>query len=92
MPMPSSYKAKISDPDALSFNKARNNCNTIDKWMKATNDKIQSFQKNGTRKEEPISYAKTCILPGTWAFRRKCTPVGTISKYKARYCVWGDLQ
>ena len=28
----------------------------------------------------------------TWVFRRKRTPHGTISKYKARYCVQGDLQ
>ena len=39
-----------------------------------------------------ISEAKTRILPGTWVFRRKRTPDGTISKYKARYCVRGDLQ
>ncbi len=60
--------------------------------MKAANDEIQSLQKNGTWKVVPISYAKTRILPGTWVFRRKRAPEGTISKYKARYCVRGDLQ
>jgi hypothetical protein len=70
-----------------------NNRDNIDKWMKATNDKIESLQKNGTWKEVPISYyAKTCMLPGTCIFRRKCTPDGTISKYKPRYFVWGDPQ
>jgi hypothetical protein len=91
-PPPSSYKASVSNPDTLSFNVAMNDRNNIDKWMKAANDEIQSLQKNGIWKEVPISYAKTCILPGTWVFRRKRTPDGTISKYKARYCVRGDLQ
>ena len=31
-------------------------------------------------------------MPGTWVFRRKRTPDGEISKYKARYCVRGDLE
>ena len=91
-PPPSSYKASVSDPDTLSFNKAMNARDNIDKWMKAANDKIQSLQKNGTRKEVPISCAKTRILPDTWVFRHKRTPDGTISKNKARYCVRGDLQ
>ena len=39
-----------------------------------------------------INEAKTCILPGTWVFRQKRCPDGTIKKYKARYCVRGDLQ
>ena len=59
----------------------------VEKWMKAANDEIQSLQKNGTWTEVPITDAKTRILPGTWVFRRKRTPDGTISKYKARYCV-----
>ncbi|KAI2498726.1 hypothetical protein MHU86_15793 [Fragilaria crotonensis] len=58
----------------------------IEKWLKAANDEIQSLQKNGTWIEVPITEAKTRILPGTWVFRRKRTPDGTISKYKARYC------
>ena len=32
------------------------------------------------------------ILKGTWALKLKRLPDGTPSKYKARYCVRGDLQ
>ena len=32
------------------------------------------------------------ILPGTWAFRRKRYPDGSVKKLKARFCVRGDLQ
>ena len=91
-PPPSSHKASVSDPDTLSFHEAMNDVDNVEKWMSAANDEIQSLQKNGTWIEVPISGAKTRILPGTWVFRRKRTPDGTISKYKARYCVRGDLQ
>ncbi|KAI2489082.1 hypothetical protein MHU86_25511 [Fragilaria crotonensis] len=91
-PPPSSYKASVSDPDTLSFSEAMADHDNIEKWLKAANDEIQSLQKNGTWIEVPITEAKTRILPGTWVFRRKRTPDGTISKYKARYCVRGDLQ
>ena len=40
----------------------------------------------------PISEATTRILPGTWVFKRKRTPDGVVFKYKARYCVRGNLQ
>ena len=35
---------------------------------------------------------KRKILPGTWAFKLKRLPDGTPLKFKARYCVRGDLQ
>ena len=92
LPPPTSYKASASDPDTLSFIEAMNDVENFEKWMNAANDEIQSLEKNGTWKEVSISEAKTRILPGTWVFRRKRTPDGTISKYKARYCVRGDLQ
>jgi Reverse transcriptase (RNA-dependent DNA polymerase) len=31
-------------------------------------------------------------LKSTWAFRKKRLPNGDISKYKARFCVRGDMQ
>ncbi|KAI2508990.1 hypothetical protein MHU86_5366 [Fragilaria crotonensis] len=77
-PPPSSYKASVSDPDTLSFNEAMADHDNIEKWLKAANDEIQSLQKNGTWIEVPITEAKTRILPGTWVFRRKRTPDGTI--------------
>ena len=32
------------------------------------------------------------VLPGAWAFKLMCLPDGTPLKFKARYCVRGDLQ
>ena len=32
------------------------------------------------------------VLGGTWVFKRKRTPEGVITKYKARFCVRGDQQ
>jgi hypothetical protein len=86
------YKASSSDPDTLSFEEAMNDKDNLVEWQKASNAEIASLEKNGTWKEVPISQAVTRILPGTWVFRRKRTPDGAISKYKARYCVRGDLQ
>ncbi|KAI2505115.1 hypothetical protein MHU86_9303 [Fragilaria crotonensis] len=68
-PPPLSYKASVSNPDTLSFNEAMSDRkNNIEKWLKAANeeDKIQSFQKNGTWIEVPITEAKTRILPGAY--------------------------
>ena len=60
--------------------------------MEAARKEIASLEKNGTWIEVNASIAKSRILPGTWVFRRKRTPDGEISKYKARYCVRGDLE
>jgi hypothetical protein len=46
----------------------------------------------GTWIEVPQTEATSKILPGTWAYRCKRSPDGKIKKYKARYCVRGDLQ
>ena len=42
--------------------------------------------------EVPTSEATSKILPGTWVFHHKRAPTGIITKFKARYCVRGDLQ
>ena len=34
----------------------------------------------------------THVIPGTWAFRIKRRPDGSFNKFKARFCVRGDLQ
>ena len=62
------------------------------KWAEAAAKEIASLEKNGTWIEVDASEAQSRILPGTWVFRRKRTPDGEISKFKARYCVRGDLE
>ena len=68
LPLPLSYKASVSDPDTLSFIGAMNECDNVEKWMKAASNEIQSLQKNGAWTEVPITNAKTLTLPGTWVF------------------------
>jgi hypothetical protein len=61
-------------------------------WLTAAAKEITSLERNGTWIEVTMYVAKTKILPGTWVFRRKRTLDGEISKYKARYCVRGDME
>ena len=61
-------------------------------WLKAAQAEIDGLESKQTWIEVDQSEATTKILPGTWVFRRKRTPDGEIKKFKARYCVRGDLQ
>lgn len=93
LPPPLVLKATPTDPDTLSYDAAMSDTPVnVSKWMEAAAKEIASLEKNGTWIEVDISTAKTRILPGTWVFRRKRTPDGQISKFKARYCVRGDLE
>ena len=92
LPPPIANKATPSDPDTLTYDEAMSDVDNVDKWMEAAAKEIASLEKNGTWIEVETSTAKTRVLPGTWVFRRKRTPDGQISKYKARYCVRGDLE
>jgi Reverse transcriptase (RNA-dependent DNA polymerase) len=69
-----------------------NDIGFVQEWKDAALKEINSLEANGTWVEVSMSEAKTKILPGTWVFRRKRTPDGEISKFKARYCVRGDLE
>ena len=87
-------KATVSDPDTLSYEAAMTELylpENIIKWRKAARKEIASLEKNGTWIDMEATNAKTRILPGTWVFYQKRTPDGELSKFKARYCVRGDL-
>jgi hypothetical protein len=87
-----SFKASIGDPDTLSWDQAMADVENLDKWMEAALKEISSLEAHGTWIVDEQANATSKILPGTWVFRRKRAPDGTITKYKARYCVRGDLQ
>ena len=87
-----SFKASTGDPDTLSWDQAMGDVTHLEKWMGAALQEISSLEKHGTWEVDDIANAKTKILPGTWVFRIKRAPDGSIQKYKARYCVRGDLQ
>ena len=89
----SAFKAKVNqDPDILSYDQAMNDLDNLDEWKKAAMKEIRELEQKGTWIEVPISEAKTKVLPGTWVFRKKQSPDGTIKKFKARYCCRGDLE
>ena len=92
LPPPLAYKASVSNPDSLSYDEAMAIMGNVERWMEAARKEIASLEKNGTWLEVNASEAKSRILPGTWVFKRKRTPDGEISKYKARYGVRGDLE
>ena len=79
------YKASSTDLDTLSFDEALKDSGNLSDWIAAANKEIQDLAKRGTWIEVDTSEAKTKILPGTWVFRRKRRPDGSIKKYKARY-------
>ena len=92
IPTPMSYKATVSDPDTLSYDEAVADHDHIDEWRKSAEAEIRALESKGTWVETTQNKAKTKVIPGTWVFRRKRTPDGTIRKYKGRYCVRGDLE
>ena len=90
-PLPFCFKASSSDPDTLSFDEAMSDPD-FPKWRLSADSEIRALESKKTWLEESIEKATSKILPGTWVFRRKRSPDGTVKKYKARYCVRGDLQ
>ena len=87
---PGAWKA-TSDPDTLTWNEMMA-APDRDKFLDAIQVEIDALEKNDTWDEVPITDAKGRIVPGTWTFKRKRTPDGIVYRWKARYCVRGDLQ
>jgi hypothetical protein len=81
------------DNDTLRYHEAMCQADW-DEFRKAASLEIKTLEKMGTWKEVPRSSVpkNKKVLGGTWVFKRKRTPEGTITKYKARYCVRGDQQ
>ena len=85
--------AKTSTPDLPSAHDALNGPDA-DRYIEAMKKEIKQLEEKGTwlivdRNSLPEG---ANVLPGTWAFRRKRSPDGTIKSYKARFCVRGDRQ
>ncbi|CAJ1947016.1 unnamed protein product [Cylindrotheca closterium] len=90
--VPSSNKARATkDPDVFTYNEAVNGPNS-EKWTAAAKKEIEELEGQLTWIEVPMLKAKTKIIPGTWVFRVKRNPSGEMTKFKARYCVRGDLE
>ncbi|KAL7575690.1 hypothetical protein ACA910_011507 [Epithemia clementina (nom. ined.)] len=76
---PEAYKASASDPDTLTFDQAMSSPDKHE-WIKAANLEIAELVAKGTWTEVFQSEAHSKILPGTWVFRCKRRPDGTIKK------------
>jgi Reverse transcriptase (RNA-dependent DNA polymerase) len=86
------FKASVGDPDTLSYDEAMSDKENVDAWQAAARKEIETLESHGTWEVSMINQAKTRMLPGTWVFKTKRSPNGTVIKRKARYCVRGDLQ
>ena len=82
---------KEADPDLFSYDQAMNSEHKFE-WIKAAEKEISTLEKYDCWEEIPVKEATTKILPGTWVFKVKRAPDGSFKKFKARYCVRGDLQ
>jgi len=59
-----------------------------DEWKSAIDEELSAHDKHGTWKLE-IPEAGTKIVTCKWVFKRKTTPNGEITRYKARLCARG---
>jgi hypothetical protein len=59
--------------------------------MEAMKKEIQSLISQNTWKFIPREDA-TRVIKSTWVFKLKSFPDGSASKFKARFCVRGDMQ
>ena len=82
---------KEANPDLFSYDQAMNSEHRSE-WIEAAEKEIRSLEGYGCWIEIPMSEASTKVLPGTWVFKVKRAPDGSFKKFKARYCVRGDLQ
>jgi hypothetical protein len=63
-----------------------------DRYMEAMKQEIQSLIQKSTWTTVQRSEAKKKIIKSTWVFKLKRLPDGAPSKFKAIFCVQGDLQ
>ena len=92
-------KHKINDPDMPSFTDELSGAHS-EEYMVATKKEVKQLIKQKTwtaihQSQVTRSSQKGEIRPvlkGTWAFKLKRLPDRSPSKFKARYCVRGDLQ
>ena len=86
-------KSGANDPDLPSLIEALSGP-YANEWREAMTEEIKALLDRNTwtviEKSELPSNAK--VVPSTWAFRIKRFPNGDFRKFKARFCVRGDLQ
>ena len=86
------HKAKAYNPDLPSTREALTGPNSEEFWA-AMDKEIASLEDMETWKVVPRDQLphNASVIPGTWAMRIKRRPDGSLSKFKARFCVRGDM-
>ena len=86
------HKAKAYNPDLPSVREALTGPNSEEFWT-AMDKEIASLEEMETWKIVPRGQLahNASVIPGTWAMRIKRKPDGSLSKFKARFCVRGDM-
>jgi hypothetical protein len=88
---PRVYAAKKKeDPDEPTLYQALHG-EHAEQYMEAMKKEMQSLIQQSTWKTIPQTEAKK-VIKSTWVFKLKRFPDGSPSKFKARFCVRGDLQ
>ncbi len=84
---------KGSDPDYPMYHQAMSS-SEYREWQDAMVKEIRMLETMGTWKKIPRASvpANKRVIKSTWAFRLKRSPDGTPTKYKARFCVRGDME
>ena len=84
--------SKQKNPDIFTWDEAMRS-EFRDQWVEAAQVEITELESRDTWDEVDISEAgDNKVLPGTWTFKMKRAPDGTIKRFKARWCCRGDLQ
>ena len=85
-------KYQSHDPDIPRYMEAMSGENTEESF-KTMDDEIQSLMRRDTWDIVSIkSVADNNVLPETWSLNCKRKPDWTTRKFKAQYCVRGDVQ
>ena len=89
-PHPLLLSAKANDEDTPKWHQAMNGP-YADKFQDACDTEIDTLKDLNTwEKVERESWMN--VIKSTWAFKVKRYPSGLIRKFKARFCVRGDMQ
>ena len=86
-------KSKVHDPDTPNMGEAMTGPYR-EKFLAAMRQEIEELEGHKTWKVLKRSSLPegANILPSTWAFKIKRYPDGRLRKFKARFCVRGDMQ
>ena len=80
-----------NDPDAPTFNQAINSSNA-EQWWDAMEVEMNTLEVDLAAWQLVRREPWMNVLCSKWAFRVKRFPNGLVKKFKARFCVRGDMQ